>query len=212
VCTFFAFWINFFQKRNVVNFERLFGKDITTKLDFVAHICGIVGLLGIIGSAYLGLFDASGVENPSLLTLLDLSIILQGFNTAMNSQLLGYKVTWTVVGIQLFLIAGIIRFYIVTIRKDNIYDAHIAVQIIYGGSQLWGFIVMVTIAATGGLYQYGETIMQNIPVITNLLPGAEFSLLPILSLFFGFLAIMTVLSIFIFKESENKSAKREVES
>jgi hypothetical protein len=122
VCTFFAFWINFAQKRNV-NFERLFGKNIVNRLDFVAHICGIVGLLGILGSAYLGLFDASSVEDPSLDNILNVNIILQGFNTAMDNQLLGYKVTWTVVGIQLFLIAGIIRFYIVTIRKNSVYDS-----------------------------------------------------------------------------------------
>ncbi|MHA2224950.1 MAG: hypothetical protein ACXAC8_07085 [Candidatus Hodarchaeales archaeon] len=199
VCTFLAFWINFIQRREffqnlpgigpVLNFDRWLGKNIVNNLDFVAHVCGIVGFFGILGSAYLGLIDASGIENPYLL---DFAIAFRGLDKAMANELLGYKVVWTIVGIQLFFLAGIIRFYFVTIHKTQIYDTHIAVQTIYSGAAMWGFVIMVAISAAGGIISYQESIMQDIPILNNLLPGSEFNLLPILSIFFGFLAIMMI--------------------
>ncbi|MHA2174094.1 MAG: hypothetical protein ACXAC2_15290 [Candidatus Kariarchaeaceae archaeon] len=216
VCTMLAFWMNLFQKRNIIDFEKRLGDNLISRLDFTAHVCGLVGLGGILGSAYLGLLDASGVEFhlsltnyqdalDSILFFLDFSVVQQGFENALDNSLLGYKVVWTVVGVQLFLISGIIRFYFVTIRKNKIYDTHIGVQVIYSGAASWGFVVMVAISAAGGIYSYNESVMENIPILSSLLPGAEFSLLPILSIFFGFLALMMILSTFVWKKEKSES-------
>jgi hypothetical protein len=216
-----AFWLNliFVILNRTDNISQSFlerGKNFVNGLDFTAHICGIVGLAGILGSAYLGLIDASGIEFEfslqdyeailnSILVLIDINNALQGFDAALNDQLLGYKVVWTVVGTYLFLFAGILRFYFVTMNKTKIYDTHLGVQIVYSGASMWGFVIMVAISATGGIYSYGESIMEKIPILQNMLPGSEFSLLPILSIFFGFFAMMMIISTFIFKEKREET-------
>ena len=152
ICTMVSFWlglmVSILDRKDIISkpiFER--GKNFVNSLDFVAHVCGIVGLFGILGSTYLGLIDASGIELEfsllnyeaalnSILKLIDVNIILQGFDIALNDQLLGYKVVWTIVGIQLFLLAGIIRFYFVTLNKTKIYDTHLGVQIVYSGASM----------------------------------------------------------------------------
>ncbi len=221
VCTMLAFWMNLIQKRGLFDFKKWFGDNFINQLDFTAHVCGLIGFAGILGSAYLGLVDASGVEFhasfesyqealDTIMVLLDINVILQGLDSALDHQLLGFKVVWTIVGIQLFAISGIIRFYFVTIRKIKIFDTHIAVQTIYSGASSWGFVVMVAISATGGIYSYNESIMQNIPILSNLIPGSNFSLLPILSIFFGFLALMILLSAIVWKKEEKKEKKEEL--
>ena len=64
---------------------------------------------------------------------------------------------------------------------------------------------MVVISATGGIYSYGESIMEEIPILQNLLPGSEFSLLPVFTILFGFFAIMMILSTFVSKEKRTEA-------
>ncbi len=216
VCTMLALGLNFLQRRELLNSEKWFGTDIVKNLDFTAHVTGIIGLGGILMGAYLGLIDASGVDIHfsfqsledvlnTILFFLDFTVPLKGFETGINNQILGYKIIWTVVGMQLYLISGIIRLYFVTIRKIKISEIHLGIQLIQSVSSLVGFIVMISIAATGGMYSYSESFIEEIPILQNLLPNSEFLLLPVLIVLFGFFAILMILSSFFLKQKEAKS-------
>ena len=171
--TFLAFWINFMLKRGWIPepIAKHIHPDIVARLDYVAAITGVIGLAGVVVSAYFGFLDASLVPNVSPL---DLNAFLIGFNKALESDILSFKVQWTIVGAQAFLFAGILRLYFVTIRKGRtIYDEHYVVQILYAESTLIGFFLMMLVAGAGGIWVYGESILSGIPILEDFLPGGN---------------------------------------
>ena len=66
-CTFLAFWINFLRKRNLIPevIDKHIHPDMVARLEYVAHVTGIIGFLGVIGSSYFGFLDASNLPNIS---------------------------------------------------------------------------------------------------------------------------------------------------
>ena len=204
ICTTLALVINLFQKKEILNFHERINKETVQNLDFAAHVGGIIGLGGILIASYLGLIDASGVDFhltltsiegifDSVLFFFDFSVPIQGLEKAMNQSQLGYKVVWTVVGMQLYLISGIIRFYFVTLKKTIISDTHLGIQSIYSGAAVLGFIMMVSISATGGIYTFNESFLTDLPILNNLLAGSNVPLLQVLTVFFGIFALAMIL-------------------
>ncbi|MHA2155030.1 MAG: hypothetical protein ACXABU_06810 [Candidatus Hodarchaeales archaeon] len=204
ICTSLALVMNLFQKREILNFHNRINEETVQNLDFAAHVGGLIGLGGILVASYLGLIDASGVDFhlsltniegilDTILFFFDLSVPIQGLEKAMNQSQLGYKVVWTVVGMQLYLISGIIRFYFVSLKKIKISETHFGIQSIYSGAAVLGFFMMVSISATGGIYTFNESFLTDIPVLNNLLPGHEIPLLQLLTIFFGFFVLIMIL-------------------
>ncbi|MHA1978940.1 MAG: hypothetical protein ACW99R_13555 [Candidatus Hodarchaeales archaeon] len=208
ICTSLALVINLFQKREILNFHNRINEETVQNLDFTAHVGGLIGLGGILVASYLGLIDASGVDFhlsltniegilDTILFFFDLSVPIQGLEKAMNQTQLGYKVVWTVVGMQFYLISGIIRFYFVSLKKIKICETHLGIQLIYSGAAVLGFVMMVSISATGGIYTFNESFLTDIPVLNNLLPSYQIPLLQILTVFFGFFAFLMILFVIV---------------
>ncbi|MFX1513692.1 MAG: hypothetical protein ACFFCQ_14000 [Promethearchaeota archaeon] len=186
VCTFFAFWLSFSSRSGLLQ-EKYVSKETVKRyvdqLDFTAHICGIVGFLGLVVTGFAGWIDASGLE---MWESLSIEGVTKGYEASTEDEFLAFKVIWSIVGMYCFLFSGFLRVYFVTLRKERIYDQHFAVQILYGESTLFGFFTMVAVAAAGGIYVYGESFIQDVPFMNEVLPGAD-----------NFLILITVLSVLL---------------
>ena len=171
VCIFLAYWINFFQKRDWIpeKLKPFIHPDTVARLDYVAAITGVVGMAGVLASAYFGFLDASQIAdvNP-----IDIFAALTGFDNALGNDVLTFKVLWTVIGIEAFAFAGLIRLYFVTIKRESsVFDQHYVFQILYAESTLFGYACMTVVAGAGGIYVYGESLLSGKPILEDLLPG-----------------------------------------
>ncbi|MFW9853843.1 MAG: hypothetical protein ACFFFG_02215 [Candidatus Thorarchaeota archaeon] len=195
-----ALWINFFQKRGIIDFESRFGKNIVSRLDFVAHVCGIIGLVGVLPAIYLGLIDASGIINPNPL---DINVALLGLTNSFQDDLLTIKVIGALVGMQLFIIAGVLRFIVVTVNHSDIYETRTLIQVLYGGSTFVGFGVILLVGAVGGIIVYDESLLETLPFIDVLIYEAEITLIPILMIIAIVFTFMLIISVFLFKQGRD---------
>ncbi|MHA1991852.1 MAG: hypothetical protein ACW981_16760 [Candidatus Hodarchaeales archaeon] len=213
LCTFLAFWINFMQKRNLLpnRFNKILGPYAVQRLDYVAHVTGIIGFLGIVASAYFGFIDASGVPGAGPL---DFNAFLIGIDASFDNINLAFKVTWTVVALQAFLFAGLIRFYFVTLNKaDTVYDQHSAIQIIYAEATMLGFFLLVMVAGAGGIWVYGKSILSDVPILQEFLPGGDLiiPLTTLAALLTLTLLVSTILREAVTKESTKKKSEMSTE-
>ncbi|MFQ5977188.1 MAG: hypothetical protein ACE5OZ_03525 [Candidatus Heimdallarchaeota archaeon] len=175
VVTFIAFWLSFLNQSGLLKEEMVPKKHIeqyVDQLDFVAHVTGIVGLLGVILAGITGLMDAYTWENPNKDGLdQPLEAILKGYDISTKYEVLSFKVAWTIVGTYCFVFAGIIRLYFVNYRHERVYDQHSAIQVLYAEALMLGFLIMVAIAGAGGIWTYGESILERAPILEGFLPG-----------------------------------------
>lgn len=173
IATLLAFSLNFLFKTDKIpsSIKKYLGEDIITKLDFVAHIAGIIGLFGILLSTFTGILDAGGA-NSFIIT--DFNVILAGILNSLASDLLTYKIGLTIIAFNIFLSAGIFRLYFVTYKgKKHMYHNSIYIQVIYLMAILYGFTFLILIGATGGILTSGSTILSQIPFVNELLPGGN---------------------------------------
>ncbi|MHA2366287.1 MAG: hypothetical protein ACXAC7_20190 [Candidatus Hodarchaeales archaeon] len=192
LCTFLAFWINFFEKRGFLPkpISELLGPYAVQRLDYVAHITGIVGFMGVVASAWFGFVDSTGTKGANYA---DIGLVMEGYDTALSNEVLAFKVIWTFVGLQAFLFAGIIRTYFVTIKKERtVYDQHVVVQVLYAEATLMGFFMMVVIAGAGGIWMYGASVLTGVPILEDFLPGGD--LMTPFSIFSALLAMTLIVS------------------
>lgn len=210
ICTFLAFWINYFQKRDLIPgpFKRFIHPDTVARLDYVATVTGIVGLAGVVVAAYTGFLDASEVPNVSPL---DFNAVLKGIDAALGNVDLAFKVQWTIVAVQFFIFAGIIRFYFVTWKRESsVYDQHFVFQILYSESTIVGFFILMVVAGTGGIYVYGKSILSGIPILEDFLPGGNL-MGPFLYLVISF-TLLFVLSAIIEEKVVGMTKEKETQA
>ncbi|MFW9929293.1 MAG: hypothetical protein ACFFD1_07870 [Candidatus Thorarchaeota archaeon] len=171
LATILAFTINILYSKGFIpqKIKKLLGNDIVSKLDFVAHLAGIVGILSIFPVVLTGLADASGIVNPNLL---DINVYLTGLSNGLSSQLLTFKIGMTIYMFNVFLFAGFLHIYFVTYKGNkNMYQNPLAIQIIYVESTIIGFFTIIYIGAVGGIIATGGTILSQVPLMNLLLPG-----------------------------------------
>jgi hypothetical protein len=206
VCTFAAFWINFLQKRDLIpnRINKYIHPDTVARLEYVAHVTGVVGLLGVFLALYTGFLDASGIRNVSPL---DINAFFIGIDRSLTNPILAFKVQWTLVGVQAFIFAGILRFYFVNIKGGkSVYDEHYAIQMIYAEATLLGFFLMMIVAGAGGIWVYGESILSGIPILQDFLPGGNL-LVPMVTIVSLFTLTFLLSVIFEEKVSSMESKK-----
>jgi hypothetical protein len=198
ICTFIAFWFHFLSKRELVPrfLSGYINQNTVIKLDFVAHITGITGLLAIFVSIWTGFVDASGYIYPNYF---DLNTLIEGYERAMSSPVLQYKVTWTFIGMQGYIFAGALRLYFVNINKsDSIYNENVVIQILYAEATFIGFLMVIVVSGAGSIYMYGDSILSRLPILNHFLPGGDW-MIPMA--FFGGLLATTLIFGLILKES-----------
>ncbi len=186
VCTFFAFWLSLLSQSELLKEKTLpreTAKRYVDQLDFTAHICGIVGFFGLVVTGFAGWMDASGLE---LWESLSVEGITTGYDTSIQNEFLAFKVIWSIIGMYCYLFSGILRVYFVNIRKKRMYDQHFAIRALYGESTLLGLFIMVSVAAAGGILIAGESFIEDVPIMNEVLPGND-----------GILILITVLSVLL---------------
>lgn len=201
IATFIAFWLNFFEKRKVEFLGNEIPPDLIEKLDYVAHITGIVGLAGVFLAGITGLVDASGLTDTLIFTPQD---VLKGYENSMANEHLSFKVMWTIVGAQAFIFAGALRFYFTTYRGESVYDQNPAIQVLYAEGLMLGFLIQVVIAGVGGLYTYQASMLEYLPLLDALLPGRG-DILPLVSILSLMLAGMLLVTTVLVREAEARA-------
>lgn len=189
-----AFILNILISKNKIpkSLKKYLGKDILAKLDFVAHVTGIIGMFGIVISAITGILDAGGANS---LLITDFGIISKGISNSLASSLLTYKIALTIIVFNIFLVAGIFRLYFVTYKGYNhMFQTSMAIQLVYLISIIYGFTFLILIGSVGGILTSGSTILSQIPFINELLPGGNPLLLGLYIIGPGIMIILIILS------------------
>jgi hypothetical protein len=172
------------------NILKILGEDIVTKLEFVSHISGIIGMLGIILATVSGILDAGGA-NTFIIT--DINIILIGISNSLSSSLLTYKIVFTIFAFNMFMAAGVFKLYFVNYRgKKHLFQNNIAIQVIYLEAIIFGFFSLILIGSVGGIISSGSTVLSQIPVINELLPGGNPFILGIYLIMPAIIAVGTI--------------------
>jgi len=191
--------LNLFQKKPL---SLLFNKrlkiseptfiQIIDKFEFVAFICLIYGLFMLFIAAMAGFLDASGNIGISNVNLDNL---LLGIEIAGKSEVISYKVIWSIFGTYFFIFAGLMRIYFVNYRQERLYNKNnLLIQILYLGSQTFGYLIFTMVAGAGAIIVYGGTLINDIPILSDFLPGGRGDLLPIvlLAVFLGLVLIILI--------------------
>ncbi|MFQ5980622.1 MAG: hypothetical protein ACE5OZ_20985 [Candidatus Heimdallarchaeota archaeon] len=197
IITILAFWLNFLTKRNITSVS----DEFIDKLDFSAHICAIVGTIGVILAGLTGLLDIAGA--PLLFSLDDLS---RGWDNSMKNDLLAYKVTWSIVALQCYAFAGGLRIYYSEFKSERIFDQHATIQAIYTEAMALGSVFLVMVVAAGGIYAHGESIIEN-TFLRGFLPTYAEQSVEVIALLGGLLAL-TLFLISFWPEAPREAVRK----
>ncbi|MFX0086493.1 MAG: heme-copper oxidase subunit III [Candidatus Hodarchaeota archaeon] len=171
-------------------------KNYVDRFEFVAFSLLIYGLVTLVVAGMAGFLDASGnigINNISIDNL------LLGISKASQSETISYKVIWTIIGTSFFIFATIIRIYFVNFRKKRFYDQHFLFWIIFTVSLVIGYLIFTLVAGAGAVIVYGGTLISDLPIIREFLPGGNADLLPIVLLVSLLIVFLTVIAGFVQK-------------
>ncbi|MHA1976627.1 MAG: cytochrome c oxidase subunit 3 [Candidatus Hodarchaeales archaeon] len=202
--TFLAILIAIFEKTDFFNrpkIKKLFrGRVImdqptcgtyADKFEFVAFTFLLYGIVTLVVAGLAGFLDASGNLG---IQYVNLDNFFAGIHEASLSTVLGYKVIWAIIGTSYFLFAAALRIYFVSYRKERFYDLHFLYWVVYILSQVLGYILLTMVSGAGALRVFGGTLIQDIPVFGEMLPGGamEEMLTPIVLVGTLFIVFLTV--------------------
>ncbi|PWI46398.1 hypothetical protein CEE45_17040 [Candidatus Heimdallarchaeota archaeon B3_Heim] len=157
------------------------------KFEFVAFMFLIYGIVTLAVAGVAGFLDASGNVGIGYINFDNLAA---GISEASLSTILGYKVIWAIIGTSYFLFAIALRIYFVSYRKERFFSQHYLFWIVYILSQILGYLLLTLVSGAGALRVYGGTLITDIPIMGEMLPGGtmEGALTPIVLV--GTLAIV----------------------
>ena len=164
-------------------------KIYSDKFEFVAFMFLMYGLFMLLIAAVAGFLDASGnigINNISI------DNILSGISAAAKSETISYKVIWSIIGTSFFLYAAVVRIYLVSYRKVRFYEQHFLYWVVYAVSQAFGYIILTLVAGAGALIVYGGTLISDIPIFGDFLPGGTVDLLPVVLIVSLLLVFLTI--------------------
>ena len=164
-------------------------KTYADKFEFVAFMFLMYGLVTLLVAAIAGFLDASGNIG---ITNISLDNFLAGISSAAKSETISYKVIWSIIGTSFFLFAAVMRIYLVSYRKVRFYEQHFLYWVIYALSQAFGYIVLTLVAGAGAILVYGGTLITDIPIFGDFLPGGTADLLPIVLIVSLILVFLTI--------------------
>jgi heme/copper-type cytochrome/quinol oxidase subunit 3 len=207
--------LDFFKRKFVVRLlrGRLLVKRTslvlyTDKFEFVSFVSLIFGLITIIIAGIAGFLDASGRIG---LANISIETFLLGFDAASLSEILSFKVIWTIFGTYFFLYAAFIRIYFVNYRHERLYGQNLIFQFIHLASQAIGYLILMIVASAGAIIVYGGTLVSDIPILASFLPQGGGDLLPIVLITAFLFIILTVIAGFARKPSNIVPPKEEHE-
>jgi heme/copper-type cytochrome/quinol oxidase subunit 3 len=180
-------------------------KKYSHKFEFVAFAVLIYGLFSLLIAAIAGFLDASGNFG---ITNISIDNVLLGISSAAKSETISFKVIWSIIGTVFFLYAAVMRIYLVSYRKVRFYDQHYLYWVINALSQAFGYIVLTLVAGAGALIVYGGTLITDIPILGDFLPGGKADLLPVVLIVS---LILVFLTIFVGFSQKPQQSTKEVE-
>jgi heme/copper-type cytochrome/quinol oxidase subunit 3 len=178
-----------FRREKVLSIETC--KKYVDKFEFVAFILLIYGLVTLVVAGLAGFLDASGNIGINSISLDNLFL---GISKASQSEVISYKVIWTIIGTFFFIYAAVIRIYFVNYRKERFYDQHFLFWIIFTISLLIGYLIFTLVAGAGAVIVYGGTLITDLPLIREFLPGGNADLLPIVLVVSLLIVFLTILA------------------
>ncbi|MHA2236992.1 MAG: cytochrome c oxidase subunit 3 [Candidatus Hodarchaeales archaeon] len=161
----------------------------TDKFEFVAFVFLVYGVLTLGVAGIAGFLDASG--NIGIINI-NLGNFFLGIDSASQSEVLSYKVIWSIIGTAYFLYAGVLRIYFVNYRKERLHSQHFLIWILHAFSQLIGYLLLTLVASVGAIIVFGGTLITDIPILGEFLPGGNADLLPIILISSVIIVVLTV--------------------
>ena len=175
---------DFFNRRRV---RRIFrGRELmdqrtcriyADKFEFVAFMFLIYGIVTLVVAGIAGFLDASG--NVGIGTI-SLDNVVAGISEASLSSILGYKVIYAIIGSSYFLFAAVIRIYFVSYRKERFFSQHPFYWVVFILSQILGYLLLTLVSGAGAIRVYGGTLISDIPILGEMLPGGSIDPTPII--------------------------------
>ena len=161
--------------------EKINKNDFLGKLDFLIHVSIIITLLGLVIVIYTGFLDAAMHSQTDLIDLVRPWEVITGFKNVLQSNLLIFKMVFAITVFFLLIILMYLRsYYLKHANVNSIFNLDL-ISLLSIDLLIFTIMGIITlIGSVGGTYEYGHSILQDIPIVNLFLPTTYgFILLPI---------------------------------